>query len=208
MQFSLIDPVKKTSLVFPVNPEELRVGLEAKTITFSSIKLGDVDIPQGRMPMKFAWSGLLPGEGQVVPYRHSDVTPDELIEQLTSWNDEESKELRLIITGTKWNIAVFLNNFEAIPAGGYGDVSYTISFSERRKMVVQEKAVKAQARSTPKKPRTHTVKKGDTLWDIAKKITGKGGRWTEMWAINKGKSRSKNPHLIYPGEVFTVPSGW
>ena len=211
MQFSLIDSAKKISVVFPVNPEELKVGLESKTITFSSIKLGDVDIPRGRVPIKFAWVGLLPGQMQNVPYRQSSINPDDLVDQLRAWNDEEKKELRLIITGTKWNIPVFLNNFEATYSGGYGDIAYSLSLSEQRKMTVQERTVKPKKRSDPPKPktRTYTVKRGDNLWNIAKKFTGKGSRWLEMWNINKGKSRSKtNPNLIYPGEVFTVPSSW
>lgn len=66
--------------------------------------------------------------------------------------------------------------------------------------------------STPKKNRdakstsknqTYTVKKGDCLWNIAKKYYGNGSKYTVIY--NANKSKIKNPNLIYPGQVLTIP---
>ena len=54
---------------------------------------------------------------------------------------------------------------------------------------------------------SYKVKSGDCLWNIAKKYTGNGARWTELYKLNKAKIGS-NPNLIYPGQVFNIPSGW
>ena len=54
-----------------------------------------------------------------------------------------------------------------------------------------------------KKAKSHSVKRGDTLWDIAKKYYGKGHLWTKIYKANK--SKIKNPNLIYPGQKFTIP---
>lgn len=47
--------------------------------------------------------------------------------------------------------------------------------------------------------RTHTVRKGDTLWGIAKQY---GVELTELIRANP---QIKNPNLIYPGEAVRLP---
>ena len=50
---------------------------------------------------------------------------------------------------------------------------------------------------------TYTVKKGDCLWNIAKKFYGSGPKYTKIYDANRGII--KNPNLIYPGQVLTIP---
>lgn len=57
--------------------------------------------------------------------------------------------------------------------------------------------------TTAPQAKTYTVKKGDTLWGIAKKYYGNGAKYTQIYNANKGKI--KNPNLIYVGQVFTIP---
>lgn len=52
---------------------------------------------------------------------------------------------------------------------------------------------------------THTVVYGDTLWDLAYKYLGDATRWPEIYQLNK--SKIKDPHWIYPGQVFTIKQG-
>ena len=47
---------------------------------------------------------------------------------------------------------------------------------------------------------TYVVQRGDTLWKIAKKLLGKGGRWTEIAALN-GISGT----MIYDGQDLKIP---
>lgn len=56
--------------------------------------------------------------------------------------------------------------------------------------------------SISKIPSTYTVKKGDTLWDIAGTLYGDNFKWTEISRANK----LVNPDLIYPGNIFTIPA--
>lgn len=55
----------------------------------------------------------------------------------------------------------------------------------------------------PTQNRTYTVKKGDCLWNIAKKYYGKGSLYTKIYEANRDKI--KNPNLIYPGQVLKIP---
>lgn len=49
----------------------------------------------------------------------------------------------------------------------------------------------------------YTVKKGDTLWAIAKAFYGNGSQFNKIYEANKDKI--KNPNLIYPDQVFLIP---
>lgn len=52
--------------------------------------------------------------------------------------------------------------------------------------------------------RTHTVKAGDTLWGIAQSSYGDPERWRAIADANSDTVR--NPNLIYPGQVLTIPA--
>lgn len=60
-----------------------------------------------------------------------------------------------------------------------------------------------ERQGTPPASKTYAVVKDDSLWAIAKKQLGNGGRWQEIYSLNKDKIG--NPNLIYPGQIFTMP---
>ncbi|WKW12523.1 LysM peptidoglycan-binding domain-containing protein [Pseudogemmatithrix spongiicola] len=50
--------------------------------------------------------------------------------------------------------------------------------------------------------RTHTVKAGDTLWDLARQYLGDPFRWPEIYRRNQ--STIQDPNLIYPDQVIVI----
>jgi nucleoid-associated protein YgaU len=51
---------------------------------------------------------------------------------------------------------------------------------------------------------TYTVQKDDTLQKISKKVFGSYGKWYRIYEANKEKI--KNPNILKPGTVLTIPS--
>jgi nucleoid-associated protein YgaU len=55
----------------------------------------------------------------------------------------------------------------------------------------------------PRRPRIYTVRRGDTLWEIAESYYGGGWRYRAI--VRDNRRKIKNPHWIYPKQKFSMP---
>ena len=103
-----------------------------------------------------------------------------------------------------------LEEYTIVEQGGeQGDFWVEISLKEYRKMqsiayrpasggnTLEKQPAQRSAKETPK---TYVVKKGDNLWNIAKKELGDGSKFGEL----AKKNGISNPSLIYPGQVIKL----
>lgn len=209
-----------TRLALSQLPEKIRKTADARFQDYDIINIGDVKVPKGTSLITFTWKGTLPGKSRLnnsfIKKQHWQ-SPNEIISIWQKWRKEGTK-IRLMVTETSINNDVYLDGFIEEPGGGSGDIDYTIYFVEARPMEIytvnelniKPKAVTNVASATNTRPpaakaaaKTYTVKSGDSLWKIAQKILGKGSRYPEIHKLNKDKI--KNPNLIYPGQVLTLP---
>lgn len=84
----------------------------------------------------------------------------------------------------------------------YGTKTFTISNDAETK-TISEESQRTPSADEPKNGGTYPVKKGDSLWAIAKAKYGNGADYSKIFNANKDKI--SNPKLIYPGQVLTIP---
>lgn len=102
-------------------------------------------------------------------------------------------------SGFDINVKVSLKQYKS-----YGTKTVTVKLAtEGTKPTIAMQPPSRNASSAPKST-TYTVKPGDCLWNIAKQYLGNGARYTEIYNLNRDKI--KNPNLIYPGQILTLPS--
>lgn len=77
-----------------------------------------------------------------------------------------------------------------------------ISLSKKNEESAAEAAQEAKTEAETKN--THEVKKGQTLWALAKEFYGSGAMWEKLYEANRDVI-GDNPSLIYPGQVLVVP---
>lgn len=217
-----IDSGRKVTI--PALPMEgVTAGAEGRFVTYEIMNKGPVNIPDGRNLELVTWESFLPGEARrTEPWVRTWTDPLELDAIFREWREKQPK-LKLVVTDSNINIDCYITNYQGTPSGGYGDISYSISFETRDEIVIKAVTAKTANKSTtsnrPTKStgKTYKVKSGDCLWNIAKMSIhyGKGSQWKKIYDANKeiiekeaqrrGRKDSNKGWWIYPGTVLQIP---
>lgn len=208
----------------PIAPQKLTVKIKGNNKTLTLINEGDINFLRAPGLTEITFDAVLPMLGQY-SFANGYRRPDSYLNKLESLMTGKEPFCFLVSRVSPsgrllydTNMKVSLENYtitEDATKGPDVTVSITlkqyISYSTKtvtvvkpkpeKKPVVQQK--KKRETSSAPKVKTYTVKSGDCLWNIAKKYYGNGAQYTKIYNANKGKI--KNPNLIYPGQVLTIP---
>ena len=163
-------------IYFTVNPARLTVTRPNENRVRSLAMGGTVNIWGGRGLREVRLTTFLPSAYS--PF-FDGKEPESVLAMLKSWQDS-GDPVRLIISGSDINDAFLIEDVSETLAEGDRDVGLTVTL-----------------RVTPQ---TYTVKKGDTLWDIACRFYGDGTKWGRIAA----KNGVTNPRKLQIGKVLTL----
>lgn len=202
-------------IMLPVNPESFAFTEKHNNTSVNVNSIGEVNLLGKRNLKTGTISSHFPKRDRNYANNSGRQAPYTYINKLLSWKSS-GKPVQLIITGTKINFQVTIETLKYGEQDGTGDVYYDLTLKEYRAVEIKKTKLKktkkkktTKKKSKPKRPaakkktKTYTVKSGDCLWNIAKRFYGNGAQYTKIYNANRGKI--KNPNLIYPGQVLTIP---
>ena len=205
--------------ILPVTPKEMKIKINNKNKTIDIINLGEANI------LKMPGLSTIEFEFVAPAFQYPYVTNYQpqgfyyyLLEKLkVEQNPFIFSVIRQLPTGrytypSSFNVS--LEDYTILETVDEGfDIVFSVVLKQYKEFATQRIQIKEstegkktvekkQPRETTKEPeKTYTVKKGDTLWNIAKKELGDGTRYKEIAKLNN----ISNPNKIYPGQVFRLP---
>ncbi len=218
MSYAVFFDYNNATYRLPVNPEQIETSSLQANERYEILRLGQIVVPSYMELNKYDFEAELPHS-----VRHYAETSgnfkdaDFYLKLFDEWR-KSLKPVRFIASngiGEDINSLVLIEGLKITEkAGEEGDKYVAFSLIEYRefskKQVLIQKGVvintlpKSQpAQVNPKSTGSYTVISGDNLWSIAKKYYGDGSKFTKIVEANKDKI--KNPSLIYPGQVLTIP---
>lgn len=206
---SFLDEGAGKELVLPVTPASYTWdrGNEVETIHLDQI--GEINLPGKALMGSCTLDVLLPARLYSFCSPGAVANPYLYLEQLERWSDAGTP-VRFLVSGTPTNAQVLIDTIQYGEKDGTNDLYASISLRQYRKPQVPVLATSGGGADTDRstatgaaQQRTYTVVKGDTLWGIARKFYGDGGNYARIAAANS--ATVKNPNLIYPGQVLTIP---
>ena len=208
----------------PVNPEKLEITKTQANEKYQVLGTGQVTIPSYAELYEYAFSAEFPHTRQHYIETAGDFKgPDFYTTLFDSWRENKTVVRFIAHNGITKDINTLVlieSCTETENAGEDGDkyIEFKLlqyrEFGKREVAVVKRssgggrekakpKPAKKRVSRNPKGRRTYTVKRGDTLWAIARRYYGSGSKYPKIFNANRNKIR--NPNLIYPGQVFVIP---
>lgn len=179
MKFVIKDSSKNVTLTFPITPSELSVDSGTKTVSYDYAMIGSRELPRGTNPLKITFAGALPSDKVEMP-TVDNRSADSVINRIKAWQKIDRKRLTLIITGTPWNLDVFIDDLSIDYKGNL--ITYSIRLVEYKEMVVK----KVKAKPKPK-PKPKVVKTPANTYKVTKNI---GGYYTSLDAKARRSKRT------------------
>jgi nucleoid-associated protein YgaU len=77
--------------------------------------------------------------------------------------------------------------------------------SAKRKAKRRSRFRRSRRRQRYVRARWYVVRRGDSLWRIARRFLGRGERYWAIVRVNRGRVDLRNPNLIYPKQRLRIP---
>ncbi len=179
---------------------------------FTTINQGEV-LAIGKKKLKtMTIDSVFPSKDYPFLLNKNYPKPDEAIAKINKWR-LSNKPIRVVIVDTDINLAMAIEDFSYghEDGDGSGDVAFSLSLKEYSYLNVErskkpDKTSGLKDRPTEKKEENtsqkHTIKAGDTLWDLADRAYGDGSRWKEIAKAND----ISNPRALQIGANIVIPA--
>ena len=193
--FSFLSNVSRFDLA--VNPRDCTISDSSSIKTVELLNIGEIGIAGNRKLIRISISNtFLPSPGS--PF-YKGVSPEQIKSIMRKAKDGK-RPVRIIISGTDINREFLIDKLNDTYKEGQDDIYIDWSFVEYRETTVIPVASLASRytdtginnrASDLEIPKTITVKKGTTLWALAKKYYDDGSRWKEIAEANGGLDERK-----------------
>lgn len=192
----------------PCAPDTLRLVVEGKALSYDFIARGVVQLPRGRMPERFSWSGTLYGEAYAETLaflRGRWQDPITIRDWFRGWIKNGEQDARLLtIAGAGVSELVYCQRATFDVEGPFGNIPYSVEFYEARPFGIDTIPSSARGvvlRPGGARPGTADVTARDTWWSVAQRSTGDGANWSVIRDANPLQPRSAPT----PGTTLVIP---
>lgn len=216
------------NMLLPITPSKLSLKVKNTNKTVTLINEGEVNIIKTKGLREFSFEFLLPFTDYSFAAVSRAKKQKHYLDKLNQLKINK-RPFQFVVKrpkGFKTNIKVTLEDLNINEDAQEGrDIKVSVILKEYRhygtKKVVfvqppapaagetkqEEKKEEAKITenrdtSTAQKPRTHIVKRGDTLWGLAKRYYGNGSLYPKIVSANP---KIKNPNLIIDGWELVIP---
>ncbi|TWG64319.1 nucleoid-associated protein YgaU [Bacillus subtilis J26] len=205
----------KEKLRFPVLPEAIDIANSVQNDSVKITGLGELTFIEEPGAKEISFSSFFPKKYTPIAEYQNLPSPENAIAKIEKWM-KVKKPVQFLITGTKINMTCSIESLKYSEGDNeIGDRDFDIVLKEYKtaspRKIKQKKKTKAK-RPSKAAPKTYTVKKGDTLWDIAGRFYGNSTQWRKIWNANKtamikrSKRNIRQPgHWIFPGQKLKIP---
>jgi LysM repeat protein len=217
------------NMLCPIAPSKIQTKIKNQNKTMNLINNGEVSILKAAGLSEISFDLLLPNvKYPFATYKSGFVEAKVFLDEIEKMKVEKQpfqfKVIRKFPNGKMLfdtDMKVSLEDYTIKEDAKQGfDIVVTIKLKQYKDFgtkICEVTYTDDEATATPKTVREtknspaptasvkkHTVVKGDCLWNIAKKYYGDGSKYKIIEDANGDKI--KNPNLIYPGQVLTIPA--